>query len=126
MASRWSAPVCANAFSGPVQSCRNAEYQVRALAISPNIAPLTPGEVQRCGDIVGKTTGVTRSWESWALRVAMAGGGLPAAGKSNSARPSAPAPPQTRQSADGGDVLGFPSGQPSVLNAAHSGGCAHK
>ena len=68
-----------------VQSCRNAEYQVRALAISPNIAPLTPGEVQRCGDIVGKTTGVTRSWDSWVLRVAMAGGGLPAAGKSNTA-----------------------------------------
>ena len=55
-----------------VQTCRNAEYQVRALAISPNIAVLSPGETERCGDILGKTTGVTRSWDSWALRISRA------------------------------------------------------
>jgi ribulose-5-phosphate 4-epimerase/fuculose-1-phosphate aldolase len=57
-----------------VQTCRNAEYQVRAMAIGGNIASLSPGETERCGDIIGKTTGVTRSWDSWALRIARAGG----------------------------------------------------
>ena len=46
-----------------VQTCRNAEYQVRALAIGGPIASLSAGETQRCGDIIGKTTGVTRSWD---------------------------------------------------------------
>ena len=57
-----------------IQTCRNAEYQVRALAIGGNIASLSPGEAERCGDVIGKTTGVTRSWDSWALRIARAGG----------------------------------------------------
>jgi HCOMODA/2-hydroxy-3-carboxy-muconic semialdehyde decarboxylase len=57
-----------------IQSCRNAEYQVRALAISPNIAALSPGEIEHCGDIIGKTTGVTRSWDYWEMRIAKAGG----------------------------------------------------
>jgi HCOMODA/2-hydroxy-3-carboxy-muconic semialdehyde decarboxylase len=63
-----------------VQTCRNAEYQVRAMAIGGKIASLSPGETEHCGDIIGKTTGVTRSWDSWALRIAKAGG-LPGAGK---------------------------------------------
>ena len=63
-----------------VQSCRNAQYQVRAMAIGGNVASLSPGETERCGDIIGKTTGVTRSWDSWALRVAKAGG-VPSASK---------------------------------------------
>ncbi len=62
-----------------VQTCRNAEYQVRAMAIGGDIASLSPGETERCGDIIGKTTGVARSWDSWALRIAR-GGGLAAAG----------------------------------------------
>jgi HCOMODA/2-hydroxy-3-carboxy-muconic semialdehyde decarboxylase len=69
-----------------VQTCRNAEYQVRALTIGGPIASLSPGETQRCGDIIGKTTGVTRSWDSWALRIAKASGlagGLLASGKSS-------------------------------------------
>jgi len=70
-----------------VQTCRNAEFQVRALAISPNIASLSPGETERCGDIIGKTTGVTRCWDSWALRIAKAGG-LPASGKSTKSNKS--------------------------------------
>ena len=63
-----------------VQTCRNAQYQVRAMAIGGNVASLSPGETERCGDIIGKTTGVTRSWDSWALRVAKAGG-VPSASK---------------------------------------------
>ncbi len=55
-----------------VQTCRNAEYLARAMAIGGTIASLSPGETERCGDIVGKTTGVTRSWDSWALRIAKA------------------------------------------------------
>ena len=68
-----------------VQTCRNAEYLVRAMAIGGSIASLSPGETERCGDIVGKTTGVTRSWDSWTLRIAKAGG-LPGAEKPISKR----------------------------------------
>ena len=106
-----------------VQTCRNAEFQVRALAISPNIASLSPGETERCGDIIGKTTGVARCWDSWALRIARArrlagirqkqqeqrAGGVQARQPGNAPKP------------DAADVLGFPSGQRSVLNTAHSG-----
>jgi len=55
-----------------IQTCRNAEFQVRAMAIGGPIAPLSRGETARCGEIVGKTTGVTRSWDSWERRVAKA------------------------------------------------------
>jgi HCOMODA/2-hydroxy-3-carboxy-muconic semialdehyde decarboxylase len=72
-----------------IQTCRNAEYQVRAMAIGGNIASLSPGETARCGDIIGKTTGVTRSWDSWALRIAKAGGLPSAAKKTRPARPAA-------------------------------------
>ncbi|HVZ54296.1 MAG TPA: class II aldolase/adducin family protein [Pseudolabrys sp.] len=71
-----------------VQTCRNADYQVRAMAIGGHIASLTPGETERCGDVIGKTTGVTRSWDSWALRIARAdGAGAPA----KAAKPAKPA-----------------------------------
>jgi ribulose-5-phosphate 4-epimerase/fuculose-1-phosphate aldolase len=56
-----------------VFSARNAEYQVRALSIGTNIASLTPGEAAAAGGISAKTTGLTRSWEYWAMRVAHAG-----------------------------------------------------
>ena len=55
-------------------SARNAEYQVRALAIGGNIASLTPGEAELASQISGKTTGLMRSWEYWSMRVAKAGG----------------------------------------------------
>lgn len=57
-----------------VQTCRNADHLARAMAIGGAIASLSPGETERCGEIVGKTTGVTRSWDSWALRIAKADG----------------------------------------------------
>ena len=62
-----------------VFSARNAEYQVRAMTIGGNVASLTPGETQLAGQISAKTTGLTRSWEYWSMRVAKAGGLAPAA-----------------------------------------------
>jgi HCOMODA/2-hydroxy-3-carboxy-muconic semialdehyde decarboxylase len=57
-----------------VYSARNAEYQVRALTIGDTIASLSPGETELAGAISAKTTGLTRSWEYWSMRVAKAGG----------------------------------------------------
>jgi ribulose-5-phosphate 4-epimerase/fuculose-1-phosphate aldolase len=65
-----------------VFSARNAEYQVRSMSIGSNIASLSPGETQLAGQISGKTTGLTRSWEYWSVRVANKGG---AGGSPNSA-----------------------------------------
>lgn len=59
-----------------IYSARNAEFQVRALSIGDNIASLSPGETELAGGISAKTTGLTRSWEYWAMRVIRAGGGL--------------------------------------------------
>lgn len=75
-----------------VQTCRNAEYLVRAMAIGGAVASLSPGETELCGDVVGKTTGVARSWNSWALRVARQGG-LPGASRP-SKRKAGPAKPR--------------------------------
>ena len=68
-------------------STRNAAYQVQALSIGSNIASLTPGEAELAGSISSKTTGLTRSWEYWSMRVAKAGG---AAAKSAN-KPAKPA-----------------------------------
>ena len=57
-----------------VYSARNAEYQVQSLAIGGAVALLSPGEAQLAGQIGTKTTGLTRSWEYWSMRVAKAGG----------------------------------------------------
>lgn len=57
-----------------VYSARNAEYQVQSLAIGGAIASLSPGETKLAGQIVATTTGLTRSWEYWSMRVAKAGG----------------------------------------------------
>jgi hypothetical protein len=38
------------------------------------ITPLSPGEIELAGGISTKTTGLTRSWEYWSMRVAKAGG----------------------------------------------------
>jgi HCOMODA/2-hydroxy-3-carboxy-muconic semialdehyde decarboxylase len=53
-----------------VYSARNAEYQVRALTIGSDIATLSPGETKLAGQISAKTTGLTRSWEYWSMRIA--------------------------------------------------------
>jgi HCOMODA/2-hydroxy-3-carboxy-muconic semialdehyde decarboxylase len=67
-----------------VFSARNAEYQVRALTIGDRVASLSPGETEMAGKIVVQTTGLTRSWEYWSMRVIKAGGAVPAATKSKS------------------------------------------
>ena len=72
-----------------VQTCRNAEHLVRAMMIGGSIASLSPGETARCGEIVGKTTGVTRSWDSWALGVAKAQGNVGAAKNSEKSKSAA-------------------------------------
>jgi len=52
-----------------IYSARNAEYQVRAMMINSEIATLSPGEINLAGQISAKTTGLTRSWEYWSMRV---------------------------------------------------------
>jgi HCOMODA/2-hydroxy-3-carboxy-muconic semialdehyde decarboxylase len=59
-----------------VYSARNAEYQVQSLAIGGAIASLSPGETKLASQIVATTTGLTRSWEYWSMRVAKAGGAV--------------------------------------------------
>jgi HCOMODA/2-hydroxy-3-carboxy-muconic semialdehyde decarboxylase len=56
-----------------VYSARNAEYQVQSLAIGGSVASLSPGETDLAGKITGTTTGLTRAWEYWSMRVAKAG-----------------------------------------------------
>jgi len=75
-----------------VYSARNAEYQVRALALGHNLSTLSPGETELAGQITGKTTGLMRAWEYWSMRVAKAGGfpqaktRLPSRGKTKAKR----------------------------------------
>jgi HCOMODA/2-hydroxy-3-carboxy-muconic semialdehyde decarboxylase len=69
-----------------VFSARNAEYQVQSMAIGDNVASLSPGEAQLASSISSKTTGLTRSWEYWSMRVAKAGGLAPAAKRTAAAR----------------------------------------
>ena len=63
-----------------VYSAMNAEYQVRALCIGAQVASLTPGEAELCGQISTKTTGLERAWEYWAMRATNKAGGRPAKG----------------------------------------------
>jgi HCOMODA/2-hydroxy-3-carboxy-muconic semialdehyde decarboxylase len=55
-----------------VFSARNAEYQVRAMALG-KIDALRPGEVELAGQIASGTTGLDRSWEYWVRRLDRAG-----------------------------------------------------
>ncbi|MGH6684846.1 MAG: class II aldolase/adducin family protein [Pseudolabrys sp.] len=71
-----------------IYSARNAEYQVRAMTIG-TVAALSQGETELAGQITGKTTGLTRSWEYWSMRVAKAGGTRPAVKKTGRRRPAA-------------------------------------
>jgi ribulose-5-phosphate 4-epimerase/fuculose-1-phosphate aldolase len=62
-----------------VFSARNAAYQIMAMTIGSDIATLSPGETLLAGQISSKTTGLTRSWEYWSMRVANKSNGLSAA-----------------------------------------------
>jgi HCOMODA/2-hydroxy-3-carboxy-muconic semialdehyde decarboxylase len=66
-------------------SCRNADFQVRAMALG-TVGPLSPGEIELASGISTKTTGLTRSWEYWSMRVAKAGG-LPTSDRKSARRP---------------------------------------
>jgi HCOMODA/2-hydroxy-3-carboxy-muconic semialdehyde decarboxylase len=68
-----------------IYSARNAEFQVRAMAIG-SITALSPGETKLAGQLVKSTTGLARSWEYWSMRVAKAGGLSTAAKKVKSTR----------------------------------------
>jgi HCOMODA/2-hydroxy-3-carboxy-muconic semialdehyde decarboxylase len=72
-----------------VFSARNAAYQVQSMAIGDHIASLSSGEAELAAAITGKTTGLTRSWEYWSMRVAKAGGISAAAPKAKPARAAA-------------------------------------
>jgi ribulose-5-phosphate 4-epimerase/fuculose-1-phosphate aldolase len=68
-----------------VQSCRNADFQVRAMSIG-SVASLSEGETRLAGEITVKTTGLTRSWDYWAMRVTKAGGAPAPRAKSKAAK----------------------------------------
>ena len=51
-----------------VQTCRNADFQVRAMMIG-RIAALSPGEIRLADEITRTTTALPRSWDYWVLRV---------------------------------------------------------
>jgi HCOMODA/2-hydroxy-3-carboxy-muconic semialdehyde decarboxylase len=76
-----------------VFSARNAAYQVMAMTVGSDIATLSAGETMLAGQISSKTTGLTRSWEYWSMRVANKAGGPAAASgrKSGPKTRSAPA-----------------------------------
>jgi HCOMODA/2-hydroxy-3-carboxy-muconic semialdehyde decarboxylase len=67
-----------------VYSARNADYQVRGMMIG-SVASLSPGETQQSAVISAKTTGLTRAWEYWSMRVAKSGG-MPAATRKAAAK----------------------------------------
>jgi ribulose-5-phosphate 4-epimerase/fuculose-1-phosphate aldolase len=64
-----------------VYSARNAEYQVKALTIGSKIASLSPGETEKSAVINTQTTGLTRAWEYWSMRVIRALGDIPGEAK---------------------------------------------
>ena len=79
-----------------VYSARNAEYQVRALTIGDRVASLSPGETEKAGQIVVSTTGLTRSWEYWSMRVAKSGGAVAATAKPATAKKKSVAKPKNK------------------------------
>ena len=95
-----------------VFSARNAEYQVKALSIGDTVASLWPGENELAAQITGKTTGLTRSWEYWSMRVAKAGGvpNVKKAAKKVANKRSAAKPRRRDQRPGGADKLGFSVG----------------
>ena len=72
-----------------IQTCRNADFQVRALSIGA-VSSLSQGETRLCDAITRTTTAVIRSWDFWAKRVAEADGPAGAAAKAKpKAKPEA-------------------------------------
>ena len=61
-----------------IYSTRNAEYQSQALAVGTAIASLSRGECEQAAKINTSTTGLTRAWEYWYMRLDRAGLMVPA------------------------------------------------
>ena len=61
-----------------VNSHRNADFQVRAMLVG-TVTPLSPGETRLAAQNTGRTTGLSRAWEYWTMRLAKAGNLPPAA-----------------------------------------------
>lgn len=74
-----------------IYAARNAQYQVQAMTLSRGTAidMLSPGETEHSAQISTKTTGLTRAWEYWAMRVEKAAGGLPAVKNARAKKPAA-------------------------------------
>ncbi len=70
-----------------VQTCRNADFLVRAMMIG-TVSALSPGEIELGRQITIRTTALTRSWDYWAMRIARANG-LPNTSKTARASKSA-------------------------------------
>ena len=62
-----------------IYSTRNAELQLRAMAIG-TLGPLSPGEVEKCGGHNLGSRGVERAWEYWVTRLQKAEAMCAAAG----------------------------------------------
>ncbi len=78
-----------------ITACRNADFQVRAMALGKPLDAFSPGEMERCSSIIARTTGLDRSWEYWTVRLAKAEGGARPAGatvKAKVKRAAKPAP----------------------------------
>ncbi len=69
-----------------VYSARNAEYQVKALSMGSKIASLSQGETEKSAVINTQTTGLTRAWEYWSMRVINALGDIPGETKARPAK----------------------------------------
>jgi HCOMODA/2-hydroxy-3-carboxy-muconic semialdehyde decarboxylase len=55
-----------------IYSARNADFQARAMTLG-TVASLSHGETELAGKINTSTTGLTRSWEYWSVRLTRAG-----------------------------------------------------
>jgi HCOMODA/2-hydroxy-3-carboxy-muconic semialdehyde decarboxylase len=62
-----------------IYTTRNAELQLRAMAIGP-LGPLSPGEAEKCGAHNLGRRGVERAWEYWVTRLQKAEATWAAAG----------------------------------------------
>jgi HCOMODA/2-hydroxy-3-carboxy-muconic semialdehyde decarboxylase len=67
-----------------IYSARNAEFQVEAADFG-TVGPLSPGEIRHAFGISTGTTGQSRAWESWVVRLGKAGG-LPPTAKGKTAK----------------------------------------
>jgi ribulose-5-phosphate 4-epimerase/fuculose-1-phosphate aldolase len=72
-----------------VQTCRNADFQVRAMSIG-TVAALSEGETRLANEITRKTTAVIRSWDYWAKQVSKAAAPAAAPARRRAATKSTP------------------------------------